>query len=151
MRELLLMPKTTGSYGLVTVTNPDGSLNRQYKVSKKELARVQRHRWWWKVLWFLGRDRPKGVTREEWRSGRAILHGKDLRVGDYDLNRDGSLLIKFGDRVREDGYIAESFLRVDPADWNQDPERITVRSHALKNLPIHEIRNGVLVLVGDPA
>lgn len=112
-----------GKYGVVRVRNRDGSFNREFKITEVELA----------VLQASANGLPPGVTRDEWVTGRAVVAGKDFEVGDMRLRKNGSLFVKYAERV-VNGEIVESFVVLQPEEFSGVPPKITITVAALSTL-----------------
>ena len=124
-------------YGLVTVFNPDGSLNREYKITGADYA----------ALALPGAGAPPGVTKEEWEGGRsvrlkdgtparrplALAAGKDYAVGDCAVQRDGTLRVKVMETILQ-GRVRELFLILKSSDYTGVPPAITVSPAVLARL-----------------
>lgn len=103
-------------YGLVTVYAKDGSIERRFRVTKKQIDEFHAD--------------PKnpdptilGCTPEEWHApplgeGRAQLDGKSVDVGQAILKPDGeTLLIKYKEETIND-VINEYLMKLTPPDWD---------------------------------
>ena len=110
----LQMDSRGGKYGLVVVNNPDGTWNREFKITDKELS----------TLHASGNGLPPGVTRDEWISGQAHVFGKDFDVGDI-REKDGGLKIKFAEEQDLKGQFIESWLYLAPGEWTGTPPSIS--------------------------
>lgn len=95
-----------GKYGLVRVNNPDGTLNREYKITSAELETLHQS----------GNGIPPGCTKEEWESGRASVAGKDFEVGDIQLKKDGAVVIKYAEKF-VDNHFVESYVRLEKDEY----------------------------------
>lgn len=104
-----------GKYGLVVVTNADGTFNREFKITGAELATLRAS----------VNGVPRGVTRLEWETGRAIVAGKDFDVGDAKLLTRGSVLFKHDEQIIG-GQIVEWYVMLRPGDWTGTLPNITV-------------------------
>lgn len=129
-----------GKYGLVVVYNINGTFNREYKLTEQELAALQAS----------ANGIPRGCTKEEWESGRAVVCGKDFDVGDMRV-ADGRVRIKTGETT-VNGRIVESWLLLDKGEWTGTPPVITVPSAVLlaaaskqTGLPVAAMRGEMLV------
>lgn len=112
-------------YGIVTVNNPNGTFNREYKITAQELA----------DLHATANGIPPGCTQEEWEGGLARVYGKSFDEGDV-REENGSLLVKFGEVV-ENGRFVESFARFDPGEWSGTPPAISVPANVIAQLNSH--------------
>jgi hypothetical protein len=73
-------------WGLVTVANPDGTLNRQYTIKGKEADAVVQGN---NVV-------PPGCTDEEWFAGLVMVACRPCNPGQAYLNPEGDLVINYG-------------------------------------------------------
>lgn len=98
----------TGKYGLVVVRDPDGTINREYRITGAEYA----------ALALPGAGAPVGFVRADVTAGRSwVAIGKDLDVGDVAVQPDGALLVKYAeDRVG--ARVVESFVRFEAGEWS---------------------------------
>ena len=112
---MTLTLSSSDKYGVVTVVNPDGSFNRQYRITGAELSALQKS----------ANGIPPGCTEKEWTTGLAVCAGKAFDVGDVSSQSDGSLIVKFGERV-VNGVIVEDAGIVKPGDWFGVPPAVTV-------------------------
>lgn len=130
-------------YGVVTVLNPDKSFNRQFKLTKQEMADFHSG----------GSNVPKGVTREEWESGNTVVAGKGMEVGDAVVN-NGSLTIKYAEEV-VNGRFQEYFITLKAGEWSGSVINATAdtasldaikdsRGNLLSEKKPLELKNGVL-------
>ena len=113
----------TSKYGLVRVYNPDGTHNRDYKITGQE----------YKDLAKKGANAPPNLTKKEWESGLAVAYGKDFDIGDIQEQSDGSLIIKMAEEVKQ-GRIVESFAYLTPDDWTGIAPNITITQKALDHI-----------------
>lgn len=126
-----------GKYGIVVVTNPDGSFNREFKITGKEYA----------ALALKGGGAPPGVTQEEWESGLATAYGKDFEVGDVEEQADGTLLIKYAER-EENGHIIESYAQMKPEEWSTKRGKISIPEIISEDGKVIAAVDGVLSIDG---
>lgn len=115
MTVLTLTTGKPGKYGFVRVSNPDGSINREFRITEAELSQLQRS----------GNGIPPGVTKQEWTDGLATVTGVNLDIGDMEVNEDGSILIKLDERPNN-GRVQEKHLRMKAGDYLGIPPLITV-------------------------
>lgn len=126
-----------GKYGLVVVNNPDDTFNREFKITGKEYA----------ALALEGAGAPAGVSDEEWESGLAVAYGKDFDVGDAEEQADGTLLIKYAEKI-VDGRFIESFAVFESDEWSGKIEQVTVKASIIDELDeLESLTNGVLEVV----
>lgn len=100
-----------GKYGIVVVNNSDGTFNREFRITDKELADLQAS----------ANGVPPGVTKAEWQSGRVIVVGKDFDVGDIEQTRDKQQRDVYRAKIAEKidlvtGRLTEDWLVVPVAD-----------------------------------
>lgn len=159
-------------YGLVVVNNPDGSFNREYKISGDELS----------VLHKSGNGVPPGCTAKEWhvdklpvddakfdqldaklreaglgpadRVGEACasVYGKEMDVGDVKVsqNRQGvtGVTIKYAEPIDQfTGRLAEQFLFIPDDQYTGKLPNISVDAGKLPK-PFTSLVDGVLTLEG---
>src|SRR5688500_16206219 len=110
----LTLSTTRDKYGLVTVINGDGSLNRQYRITGTELA----------ALHASGDGLPPGCSAEEWHEGRAWVVGKCVDVGEV-FEANGYLVIKFDEQM-VNGHVVESVITWAPGEWSGTPPNVSV-------------------------
>ena len=110
-------------YGIVTVFNEDGTFNREFKITKRDMINLHSG----------GSHVPAGVTREEWESGKVVVAGKGMAVGDIVLKHDGGLEIKYSEDV-VNGRFVESYIQLSPGEWTGAIPNITVRQDALDGI-----------------
>lgn len=107
---------TPDKWGLVVVKNPDGTLNRKFKITGTEYAaiRVQDpvQRW------------PNGVTQQEWENNLAVVVGKGHDVGDISSNVNG-LLIKLAETVTATD-VQEMYVFLPAGTFTGVPPNITL-------------------------
>lgn len=115
-------------YGVVTVFNADGTLNREFKITGAEYAALAQ----------AGAGAPPTVTKAEWEATRSVLLkdgrtalqplamavGKDYDVGDIRQLPDGSVQMKVDERV-VNGQFVESFTRIKAGDFTGTVPNIT--------------------------
>lgn len=87
-------------WGLVTVANKDGSINRQYVISGKEADAVA-----------AGNAGPPGCTKDEWASGLVEVCGRPCNPGQAVLNPDGNLIVNYGVVVLA-GRVTASVMKI---------------------------------------
>lgn len=98
---------TSTKWGLVTVSNPDGSINRQYTLSARATDEVAQNN---NVI-------PTGCTYEEWHGGLAILTGRPCNVGNGVVNPDGTLIVNYG-VSKVAGRVTVSLMQIPPSEWS---------------------------------
>jgi hypothetical protein len=126
-------------YGVVVIYNHDGSINREFRVSKEELDRVNAS----------ARGIPSGVTREEWESGRARLVGKRLDVGYALAQNDGTIHLMLASR-EEGGRITDIYARLRPRDYTGQLPEISLTQDALRESQyIESLTDGELTLKAE--
>jgi hypothetical protein len=96
----------TTKWGLVTVANPDSSINRQYTISAEDAQIVATGN---NIL-------PPGVTAEEWHGGWAVMSGRPCNIGNGVVNPDGSLIVNYGVQ-KVAGKINVSLMLIPPHEW----------------------------------
>jgi len=113
-----------GKYGVVSIMNADGTLNREYRITRLELDELQKS----------ANGIPPGCTKEEWEGGRAIVLGMDFDVGDYRIEND-FLQIKYAEQI-EKGRIVDYGVLFFPGEWTEILGVISVEKTTLdsKNL-----------------
>ena len=148
MAETLLTLTARGDkYGLVTVLNVDGTLNRQFKITEVDLL----------ALRVKGAGPPLGVTAQEWTGKttqgdiRAWVGGQSHEVGDASLESDGSILALIAESWK-DGALVQHLLRLAKSQFSGMPPKITGQAAAvsaldttdLGGLSIISIKNGLV-------
>lgn len=134
---ILKMSKGRDSYGIVTIRNIAGEIDREYKISGEQLTGR------------LSRQAPLGCTQQEWESGLVVIAGKACDTGEVYLRADGSLIIKYSEEIIGGKEILERRVRLSAGQWTGIIPAITVDSNVLNNLlgqPIVSIVAGVLTL-----
>lgn len=95
------------AWGLVQVVREDGSVEREYAISAAAADAVASNK----------RERPPGVTLEQWRTGRVLLYGRPLHPGLAVRNiRDGSLAVNFG-VIKANGRIKTNVMVIPAGQW----------------------------------
>lgn len=98
-------------YGVVTVLAKDGSVERQYKITAEQAVA-------WNAAGSWTEKSHVGVTRDEWESNRASMGGCTQDVGDYAVEADGTLMLKFGEYTSEAGLYVNRWLRLDAGEYS---------------------------------
>lgn len=120
---ILKQTASLGKYGLVVVNNGDGSFNREFKITAAELATLQAS----------ANGIPPGVTQQEWESRQAMVFGKDYETGDMKVYPDGTIRMKYDERV-VNGRIIEGWCILGPTEYTGIPSDITVTKAVLDTL-----------------
>lgn len=128
-------------YGIVVVTNPDGTFNREYRITEKELADLHAS----------ANGVPPGVTQKEWESGLATVAGKGMDVGDIVQTRTRDGVDVYKAKVAEGidaltGRLTEDFLIIPVADAVGEFPAISVADEQV-NGSIVTVRDGTVTLV----
>jgi regulator of protease activity HflC (stomatin/prohibitin superfamily) len=127
-------------YGVVMALNPDGSVQREYKITEQELATLHQS----------GNGWPPGVTQKEWESGLACVVGKGMDTGDVAQNDDGSLLVKIDDALdAKTQRFVEKFVVVKSGDYLGIPPLVTAKVTASLPIGVTALVAGVLTV--DPS
>jgi len=126
-------------FGLVTVRNKDGSLNRQFKITPEEYT----------ALAGKGALGPHGVTEEEWINGLAFASGISLEEGDAELRSNGSVLIKVRENLSLDiaGKITETYVELASSDYTGILPAITIKPASLSSMDQAKASTKVLSIV----
>lgn len=122
-----------GKYGLVIAHNKDGTFNREYKITAKELKDLQSST----------NGIPPGLSKGEWESGLAVVAGKDFDVGDMKKDLDDRVTLKYSEKLI-DGKFEESFTTFRSTEWSGVYPGISVDSSTIKNPALMSIQNGIL-------
>lgn len=93
-------------WGLVTVSNTDGSINRQYTISGRDADLVTQS----------NNLVPPGCTYGEWFGGLAILSSRPCNIGNAVVNEDGTLVVNFG-VSKAAGLVTVSLMQLQPSEW----------------------------------
>lgn len=128
-------------YGLVTVRNPNGTINRHYRITEQELA----------ALHVSGKGVPPGATKGEWESGRtsARVTGKVFDIGDIAMgiakNKTPIYRAKIAERIDQfTGELIDDFLEIPVEDATGIFPAISVSAD---HLPAGvSVQNGVITL-----
>lgn len=92
-------------WGLVTVANPDGSVNRAYRITAEQEAAVR-----------LAGACPVGCSLDEWKAGRVIVSGRPCEAGQAVVHANGWLLVNCG--ISESaGRVDVRHLLIPPQEW----------------------------------
>lgn len=111
MPTIKLKDKKTG-FGVVRVLNPDGSLNRAYRITQAEVDAVNAD----------PKGIPPGCTQEEWESGRAVLIGGVLDEGEWEIAPNGALRVCVS--VQEiNGEIRQRTIVLRPDEFTGEPSK----------------------------
>lgn len=95
-------------WGLVTVLNPDQTINRQYRITAQEAEAVHRGN---NVL-------PPNCTHEEWSSGLVIVASRPCNPGQAVINPDGTLVMNLG--IKEiNSRVLVSLATLTSDEWEQ--------------------------------
>lgn len=95
-------------WGIVEVTNPDGSINRQYKITSQETLAVMNGN---NVL-------PPGCTPEEWFSGRVVVGSKVCNPGQA-VTIKGELFINQGIDESNPKELKVNIVKVPAQLWDK--------------------------------
>lgn len=126
-------------YGIIRVKNPDGTFNREIRLTSAEVSALQA----------AGRFTDAthiGVTKTEWEAGLAKLTGFACEVGDMLSKPDGQLWIKYAEKLVL-GETVDSWLFLKPGEFSGIPPLVTIDQAVLNVLPgkpILSCVNGVL-------
>lgn len=133
---ILQLGAQPNKYGVVLVYNPDGTVQREFRITGEALAELHS----------TPNGIPLGCTKEEWESGYAVCYGKDYDVGDIRIQDDGSLTIKVAEELKN-GQTAETYVYLKAGEWSGTPPHITVTAKALTemNQPKDKLPKGVKV------
>ena len=134
---ILKMSNGRDCYGIVSVRTSTGDIDREYKISSKEM--VER----------LPRQPPPGCTQQEWDSGLVVISGRACDTGEIYIRTDGSLILKYSEELIGGKELLERVVRFKPGQWTGAPPIITVTSEVIDSLegrPIVSIIDGVLIL-----
>lgn len=93
-------------WGLVTVSNADGTINRQYTISAHAAKEVAQNN---NIV-------PAGCSYEEWHSGLTVLSSRPCNVGNGVVNPNGSLVVNYG-VAKVAGRITVSLMMIPPSEW----------------------------------
>ena len=96
-------------WGLVSVSNPDGTINREYAITGAEADAVANGN---NIV-------PSGCTDEEWFSGRTTLSCRPCNPGQGILNEDGSLVVNYGVSEKA-GKVDIKLMQIFPAEYTLD-------------------------------
>ena len=94
-------------WGLVTVANPDGSINREYTITGAQADAVVKN----------NKTVPSGCTSDEWFSGRVMVATKPCNVGQAVINPDGSLIVNYG-VSKVSGRIQAALMKCFPTEYS---------------------------------
>jgi len=107
-------------YGVVSVRNADGSINREYRITGEELAAFKA----------LPNGVPPGVTKEELQSIPVFVYGMGMDVGDVRVNKAGWLKMKLSERTVA-GRIVEQLVVLEPGEWTGTIPNITMSAEKI--------------------
>ena len=93
-------------WGLVTVVNADGSINRQFAIAAIEADGI--------VSGTV--KKPVACTDAEWDTGLVIVTTRPCKPGQAVACPDGSLVVNYG-VVQSAGRVVVSLMRLTPAEW----------------------------------
>lgn len=104
-------------WGMVTIINTDGSINRQYVITVEEAEAVHKGN---NVL-------PPGCTQKEWNDGLVMVESRVLHQGQCVKLDDGSLVVNYGVERKPDS-IRVSLMKLVPSEWDNFGPLIKVSS-----------------------
>lgn len=93
-------------WALVTVGNPDGSINREYTITAEEANAVKNSK----------KSGPPGCTKEEWESGRVGVTARPLTPGLFRVLPDNTLVLNYGINPKL-SKISVDVLRIPKSDY----------------------------------
>lgn len=97
----------TTKWGLVTVSNRDGSINRQLIISGRAADEVTKN----------NNLVPAGVTYEEWHSGAAMLSGRPCDIGNAVVGSGGDLVVNYGvEKIA--GAVTVKLMHIPASEWS---------------------------------
>ena len=112
-------------WGLVTVANPDGTLNRQYSITGKEADAVAQGN---NVV-------PPGCTDEEWFAGLVMVACRPCNPGQAYLNPDGELIVNYG-VTEKDGRVSVNLMQCFPGEFTVDGDSLTITDTVAKLIDV---------------
>ena len=118
-------------WGLVTVANKDGTLNRQYAITGKEADQVCHGN---NIV-------PPGCTDEEWFSGLVMVACRPCNPGQAVKNPDGSLIVNHG-VDEKDGVITAKLTQFFPGEYDDSNTVLSLRVDLapLMDVPFKEVK-----------
>ncbi len=118
-------------WGLVTIANKDGVIEREYAITAKEADAVAQGN---NVL-------PPGCTAEEWASGLVMVTTRPCNPGQAVINPDGSLVVNYGVETRA-GKVNVSLMKCFPHEFERvgDALHINAAVAAQVDVPFVEIK-----------
>lgn len=125
------MTDMSTKWGLVTVANKDGTLNRQYSITGKEADTIAQGN---NIV-------PSGCTDEEWYSGLAVLYCRPCNQGQAVKNPDGSLMVNHG-VVEKDGRVTAQLVQFFPGEYDDSTAVLSLRADLapLMDVPFKEVK-----------
>ena len=93
-------------WGLVTVVNVDGSINRQFAIPATEASGIASGTV----------KKPVACTDAEWDTGLVIVTTRPCKPGQAVACPDGSLVVNYG-VVQSAGSVVVSLMRLTPSEW----------------------------------
>lgn len=111
MPSIKLKDKKTG-FGVVRVLNPDGSLNRAYRITQAEVDDVNAS----------PTGAPPGCTKDEWESGLAKLYGGCLDEGEWQVRANGSLRVCVA-VVESNGDLVSKMVELGSDEFTGEPAK----------------------------
>lgn len=105
----------TTKWGLVTVDNADGTLNREYVITAAEADAVAQGN---NVL-------PPGCTQAEWESGLVTVNTRPCHVGQAVRNPDGTMIVNYG--VAKVGKRVDvSLMKLEATEWEKIGDTVMI-------------------------
>lgn len=128
----LKLKSASNKYGLVTITDSNGNFVSNHRITAEELDELNAS----------GNGIPKGVTEEEWTSGRAMVYHVDLDVGDMEIANGGGLKIMYANSQTPAGQEVRHLICLEPGEWSGTPPNITVTDSILDTALANSNRDG---------
>lgn len=106
-------------WGLVSVYNADGSIQREYSISAEEADAVAHGN---NVL-------PPGCSEEEWYSGLVSVATRPCNVGEAVDNGDGFLVVNHGFvEDKNKGTVDVLLTKIDPTKWKKKADTVLIEA-----------------------
>jgi hypothetical protein len=105
----LKLTDSSTKWGLVVVSNSDGTVNRQYTITGKEADAVAQNN---KIL-------PPGCTQEEWESGNTFVYTRPCNQGEACILPDGILNINYG-VDEKNNLVQDKRMICFPGEWKYE-------------------------------
>lgn len=131
---LVLVDGST-KWGLVTIANKDGTLNREYTISGKEADAVAQGN---NVL-------PPGCTPEEWNTRGSQCAGKVCNPGQAYQTPEGALIVNYG-VTEADQRVDWQVMKFPKAEFDLQNSIVRINAvHAAEvDVPLQEVKPGDL-------